>query len=133
MRRLLLLAVLALGLAACGGSGAPKNGLTIKFGRTGGLIMPYVITIASDGSVTSTGNPPVKPPASITSAQVDSLSSQIRAGIGKLTSLQCGHTLPDEAATFITALGKTVTVRGSCEPKYTTLYDALSNALGLNQ
>lgn len=132
MRRLILIAVLALGLAACGGSGAPKDALKITFGRTGGLIVPYSITIAPDGTVTSGGNPPVKPPASLTSAQVETLSSLVRAGMPKLTPLLCGHSFPDEASSFITAQGKTVTVRGDCEPGFTKLYNALTAALGLN-
>ena len=137
MRRLALIAVLALGLAlglaACGGSGAPKDALKIKFGRTGGMIVPYVITIAPDGAVTATGNPPVTPPTSLTSAQVETLSRQVRNGIGKHTNLQCAHTFPDEASNFITALGKTVAVRGMCEPGFTQLFDALTNALQRNQ
>lgn len=133
VRRLTLLAVLVLGLAACGGSGVPKDALKIKFGRLGGLIVPYAITIAPDGKVTAAGNPPVKPPTSLTSAQVGKLSGLVRDGIGKLKSLQCAHALPDEATYFITALGKTVSVHGTCKPDFTKLLDALTNELGLNQ
>ena len=134
MRRLTLLAVLVLGLAACGGSGAPKDALKIKFGRLGGLIVPYAITIAPDGKVTAAGNPPVKPPTSLTSAQVEKLSGLVRNGMGKLTkNLQCPHTFPDEASEFITAMGKTVVIRGTCSADFTKLWDALTNELGLNQ
>jgi len=133
VRRLALIAVVVLGLAACGGSGAPKNGLKITFGRTGGLIVPYAITIAPDGTVTATGNPPVKPPTSLTSAQEEKLSGLVRDELGKLTTLQCGHTLPDAASNFITAMGRTVVVRGDCEPRFSKLFDALANELGLNQ
>ena len=133
MRRLTLLAVLVLGLAACGGSGAPKDAIEIKFGRVGGLIMPYAITIARDGTVITKGNPPVKPPTSLTSAQVETLSKLVRNGMGKLTNLQCAHTFADAASNFITALGKTVVVHGDCEPGFTKLFYALTNALHLNQ
>ena len=96
--------------------------------------MPYAITIAPDGKVTAAGNPPVKPPTSLTSAQVEKLSGLVRAGLGKLKSrLQCAHTFPDAASDFITALGKTVVVRGDCEPGFRKLWDALTNELGLNQ
>ena len=133
VRRLILLAVLALGLAACGGSGTPKNAVKIKFGRVSGLITPYTITIAPDGTVSAEGYPPVEPPKSLTSAEVETLSAQVRNEMGKLTTLQCAHTLPDAASSFITALGKTVTVRGDCEPRFTALYDALTTALHLNE
>ena len=134
MRRLILIAVLALGLAACGGgSGPSKDTLQIKFGRTGGMIMPYTITIAPDGTVTAEGNPPNTPPKSITSEQDEDLSRQVRAEIGKLTTLQCAHTFPDEATNFITALGKTVAVRGTCETGFNKLFNALNNALHLNE
>ena len=51
MRRFAVIAILALGLAACGGGSgsSPKSGIEIKFGRTGGMILPYTITIAPDG------------------------------------------------------------------------------------
>jgi hypothetical protein len=134
VRRLTLIAVLALGLAACGGgSGGSKDTLQIKFGRTGGMIMPYEITIAPDGTVSARGNPPNTLPKSITSAQDEDLSGQVRDEIGKLTSLSCPKTFPDEAASFITAAGKTVTVRGTCEPAFQTLFNALTNALHLNE
>ncbi|MDX6481043.1 MAG: hypothetical protein QOG85_1553 [Gaiellaceae bacterium] len=93
------------------------------------MIMPYTVTIAPDGTVTATGNPPVAAPASITSAQAEDLSQQVRDQLGKLTGIQCGGTLPDAAANFITALGKTVTVRGDCEPRFNKLFAALTNAL----
>ena len=136
VRWLILLAVLVpvlvLGLAACGGSGVSKDALTIKVGRTGGLIVPYAITIAPGGAVTTAGNPPAKP-VSLSSAQDEELSRLVRAEIGKLKSLQCGKTFPDEASMFITALRKTVVVRGNCEPGFTKLFYKLTNALGLNQ
>jgi hypothetical protein len=135
VRRLAVIAVLALGLAACGGgSSAPKNGLKIVFGRTGGSIFPYQVTIAPDGKVTAQGavgnTSPL--PKSLTSAQVETLSSQVRSTIGELTTLQCSHTSPDEASSFITALGKTVSVRGNCEPRFLHLFYALTNAIGVS-
>lgn len=131
MRRLTFLAVLALGLAACGGSGASKETLKITLGRNGGLIVPYSVTIAPGGAVTTQGNPPVKP-KSLTSAKDVELSGLVRSEFGKLKSEQCPGTFPDEAAQFITAMGKTVTVRGTCEPGFTQLWNELTTALGLN-
>jgi hypothetical protein len=131
VRRLTLLALLALGLAACGGSSASKGTVKITFGRSGGLIVPYSVTIAPGGAVTTQGNPPVKP-KSLPSAKDVELSGLVRDGFGKLKSEQCPGTFPDEASQFITAMGKTVTVRGTCEPGFTKLWDSLTGALGLN-
>lgn len=129
MRRLILLAVLALGLAACGGSGQ-KDAVQIEFGRTGGLIAPYTVTIAPGGAVTTSGSAPATA-KSVTSAQDSLLSNQVQDGFGKLTSSVCPGTFPDEAAFFITAEGKTVTVRGTCDQDFATLFDALTSAVGL--
>jgi len=125
------LAVLMLALAACGGSKKP-TGVKITLGRGGGLA-PFAITIAPDGKVTAAGATPVKPPAALTSAQDDEVSRLVRDGFGKLKSIQCAGTFPDEATFYITALGKTVSVRGACEPGFTKLWDSVTNALGLNQ
>jgi len=95
-------------------------------------MIPWSVTIAPDGTVTTQGNPPVKPTA-LTSEKAAELSRLVGAGIGKLSSLLCGRTFPDESSLFITANGKTVTVRGTCEPSFTKLWYALTNALKLNQ
>ena len=127
MRRLAVLAVFALGLAACGGSGASKGTLKITLGRSGGTMVPYSITIHPGGAVTGLG----PSPKSITTAEDAKLSDLVRNGFPNLKSEQCAGTFPDESATFITALGKTVTVRGACEPGFTKLWNALVRALGL--
>lgn len=92
--------------------------------------MPYSVTIATDGSVISTGNPPVTP-KSLTNAKDAEVSGHVRSSLPNLTSEQCAGTFPDESEMFITALGKTVTVRGGCEPGFTLLWGELTNALGL--
>ena len=132
MRRLTVLAALALGLAACGGPSVPKDAVKITVGLTGGSVMPYSITIAPGGAVTTKGFPPVKPKP-LTSAEDVELSRLVRARIGKFKTLLCARSLSDEASRFITALGKTVAVRGTCEPGFTKLLYALTNALDLNK
>ena len=128
MRRLVVLSVLALGVAACGGSGAPKGTLKITFGTSGGTMIPTSVTIAPDGTVihvsAATGGP-----ASISSAEDVKLSGLVRDGLPNLTSQSCPGTFPDESAKFITALGKTVTVRGTCEPAFTKLWKTLWDTL----
>jgi hypothetical protein len=135
MRRLALAAAaaVALGLGACGGSGTPSVKITL--GLTGGTMVPYTITIAPGGAVSTTGQPPTKGPPSdswrLTSAEDAKLSRLVRNSFGNLKSEQCSGTFPDESAVFITALGKTVTVRGNCEPGFTKLWSAVTTALGL--
>jgi hypothetical protein len=134
VRRLSLLALLALGLAGCGGSGASQHTLKITLGRSGGTMVPYSVTIAPGGEVTIEGGVPgALAPMPITSSEDARLSGLVRNGLPKLNSEQCAGTFPDASGQFITALGKTVTVRGTCEPAFTSLWDALTNALGLNQ
>jgi hypothetical protein len=128
VRRLALLAVLAFGLAACGGSGAQKN-VKITFGRSGGTILPYSVTIAPDGAVTATGANP--PSGKLTSAQAAELSARVRSDLPGLKSESCPGTFPDESAMFVTALGKTVTVRGTCEPGFTKLLSSFAKTLGV--
>jgi len=140
VRRLASLAVLAVGLAACGGSGGSKSSLKMTFGLSGGTMMPYSITIAPNRAVTAQGNPPFGKPAGnedvlviLTSATEAELSGLVQNGVAKLRSEQCPGTSPDESSMFITALGRTVTVRGGCEPGFTTLWGKLARAVGLHQ
>jgi hypothetical protein len=125
VRRLTFLAVLALGLAACGGSGASKDNLEITLGRSRGTILPFSTTIAPDGAVTMDRTTF----QSFTSAQEAELSRLVRNTFGSLKSKQCAGTFSDESELFITALGKTVTVSGACGPGFTKLWNALEKAL----
>src|SRR3954451_25115589 len=107
VRRLMLFAVLVVGLAACGGSAAQKD-LKIVFGKSGGTMRPYSITIARGGAVTADMEFVTGVRKSVTSAQDAELSRLVRTGFANLKSEQCAGTFPDESAPFITALGKTV-------------------------
>jgi hypothetical protein len=122
--------ILVVGLAGCGGSGGAKNGITITLGRSGGLV-PYEITIKPTGEVTTKGQPPAEPTA-LTSAQEEKVSKLVHDTFNALESKQCPGTFPDEVTYSITAMGKTVTVRGDCEPGFTKLRDELTTDLGLN-
>jgi hypothetical protein len=53
----------------------------------------------------------------------------VRNGFPSLKSEQCAGTFPDESAEFLTAFGKTVTVRGDCEPGFTKLWGSLGSAV----
>lgn len=127
MRRLPLLVVVAFGLAACGGSGGSKSTLKITFGTVGGTMVPSSTTIAPSGALTRTGGGQVVGPQSISSSEAAKLSDLVRKDFPNLKSQSCPGTFPDESAQYITALGKTITVRGTCEPAFTNLFSALTN------
>jgi hypothetical protein len=135
VRRLSLLAALVLGLAACGadhGSSESNAPVKITFGLSGGTMAPFSATIATNGAVTTTGFLPGGSVAkTISKAQEGSLSKDVRDGIGGLKDEDCANTFPDESGRFITALGKTVTVRGDCETGFTKLWNELSSAVGV--
>jgi hypothetical protein len=136
-----LLAAVTVALAVpiavlAGGSGkrqaAPP---TIAFGRTGGNIVPFTVTISATGHVSTTGTQKL----TVTQATVP-----LRNGLAKLakaegfwtmaTSLSCGKVLPDIAGRFVTIKGggkaRTVTVRGTCFPAFEELYAVLSASVG---
>jgi len=90
-------------------------------------MVPNSVTIAPGGAVTTQGGAPVGP-KSISSAEDARLSGLVRSAFPNLKSESCPGTFPDESALFITALGKTITVRGTCEPGFTKLWNQLANA-----
>jgi hypothetical protein len=128
MRLLILLAVLALGLAACGGSGTSKNTVKITLGITGGNIAPFKVVIAPGGEVRYTGTPPFTP-ATLRPAQDARLSKLALRVFPALKAVLCPRTNPDVASGFITVGSKTVTVHGNCDPAFTRLWTALNAAL----
>jgi hypothetical protein len=108
---------------------------TFSFGRIGGNIIPFTVTIGKDGRVSTTGNQKL----TLTFA-----TSALRNGLGKLakaegfwtesTTLNCGKVNPDVASRFVTVTqaGKTrtVTARGTCFPAFEELYAVLSASVG---
>jgi len=101
MRRFGALAVLALALAACGGSSHGFKPLRVEFGTSGGNILPqkFVVTVNGD------------------------LANRLRHQSGGV--LTCKGTLPDVAAAYVRIEGRTFTVRGSCDPGFTHLWRRL--------
>jgi hypothetical protein len=140
MQRILALtSVLAAAAALIGvaDAGSAATQPSFKFGRVGGNIQPFTVTIARDGSVTSTG--PVKP-----------VKHQLTAGtLARLAALaatehffalplrvNCAGSLPDFAYRSVTVSTsatrtRTVLVRGGCRRGYTALYAALAAAVGV--
>jgi hypothetical protein len=116
-------------------SGRRQSPPTFAFGRTGGNIIPFTVTIGRDGHVATSG--PVQPTAT-------TASLALRNGLAKLaqaedflsmpTFVSCAGVNPDVAGRFITvtARGKTrtVTVHGACKPAFEELYAVLSASVG---
>jgi hypothetical protein len=133
VRRLSVLAVLSLGLAACGSSGAPKpaHGTQIEFGIKGGNIAPFDITVSPAGKITELGSLRITK-RHLPRATEASLASAVQSGFAGLSSRRCKGTLPDVGSRFIRAEGKTVTVHGSCETGFEQLWSKLVSAVGFD-
>jgi hypothetical protein len=131
-----LTAALVVPLAVFAGSGAKRQASpSFSFGRTGGNILPFTVTIGRNGAVTSDGS--VQPTAK-------TASTPLRNGLAKLaraegfftmtTSIFCAKVNPDVASQFVTvsAFGKThtVTVHGTCSAPFEELYAVLSASVG---
>jgi len=140
VRASVLLAALTVALAVplavlAGGSAKGAAPATFAFGRTGGNIIPFKVTIGKDGRVTTTGS------GHVTLTQA---STALRNGLAKLAQAEgfwtmpaftaCPGTNPDVAAHFVTvnAGGKTrtVTSHGSCKAPFEELYAVLSASVG---
>jgi hypothetical protein len=121
-------------LAAAAGSGAatvPAQGFA--FGRAGGNIVPFTVTIAAGGRVHASG--PVRVGRRmLTHAQLTALANVVAQA--RFTTLpavtNCPGTLPDVAATFVRVGVRTVRVHGDCVPRYTRVWNALTAAVKLS-
>jgi hypothetical protein len=124
---------------AAGSITLSTSSIVFTFGREGGNIVPYSITIASDGTVTATG--PVTPTITqISAQQLSILEAQVFSSNFLTLPPQtiCPGTLPDFASQFIEVQGPQfsppdyrVAVRGGCVPAFTQLFAALSAAVGI--
>ena len=134
MRKVLLAVAITAALAACGSSIASTEAgpMRIAFGVGGGNMVPFQVTIERTGRVRATY--PIRPQRRrLTQAKVASLSRLVRHAFATgLRSRQCPGTNPDVGSDYIRALGRTVRVHGSCEPRFTKLWDTLAHAVGLN-
>ncbi len=127
MRRALLVAVAATALVPLAGASEQRG---FAFGRVGGNIRPYKVSIGNDGVVRVQGAVEVGR-RKLTLAQLAELNRI--ASVTRFTALQlatsCKGTLPDVAATYIRVGARTVRVHGSCVPGYARLWKALSRAV----
>jgi hypothetical protein len=129
VRRILVLAALAGWLCACGASAASTRPRPIVFGVTGGNIVPWQVTIEPTGRIRATGTHTQR--QRLSRAKVLSLVRLVREDFrAGLKSRLCAGANPDVGSGFVHALGRTVRVRGSCEPRFQRLWKTLANAVG---
>ena len=118
-----LLVVLVAGVVPASSAVQPTG---FAFGRFGGNIRPYTVTIANSGVVRTSGAVEVGR-RMLTSLQLGGLNRVATetsfVTLPKLTN--CRGTLPDVAATFIRVGARTVRVHGACLPRYQRLLRAL--------
>jgi hypothetical protein len=130
-RHALLVALVVLTLAPAAAGASPQRGFA--FGRLGGNIRPYTVSIAADGKVAVSGSA-IAGRMRLTAGQLVTLNraaSDARFGAFPPVT-NCPGALPDIASTFIRFGAKTVRVHGSCVVRYTKLFTALSHAVKLS-
>jgi hypothetical protein len=120
----LLAVVLAIATAACGSTASPHT--PISFGLTGGNVIPYRVTIQPDGRVRVTGSTRAVR-RRIAPARVRELRHEIQTA--HLSSRRCPGVLPDLAAQYVRAGGRTVTVHGDCEAGFRRVWSDLTRAV----
>jgi len=100
------------------------------FGRTGGNIMPYRISIATSGRVTATGPAPAHT-SLVSKLRLANLNRAVfDAQFDTMPAFtNCQGTLPDIAAQLIRVGGRTVRVHGACVPRFNRLWAAMSRAV----
>jgi hypothetical protein len=121
-----LIAVLAVA-ATCASTASAAATTGIAFGRMGGSIRPFTVTVAADGTVHATGPVDTKPVSKQQLARLDRLAASIRFTT-LAAATNCTGTNPDVAATFIRIGHKTVRVHGTCLAGYQRLWNALNRA-----
>ena len=126
MRWLFFIAVLSLGLVACGSSGSKPavHGVPVTFGTEGGNMVPFTIKISATGAVSGT----LRTTKSHVAAAVTAAANTDFSGV---SNRQCAGTLPDVTSRFVTIGGRSVTVHGGCEPAFEKLWGKLTAAVGI--
>jgi hypothetical protein len=94
-------------------------------------MVPSQVTIEPTGRVRSSGF--MQPTRHhLSPAKVALLSRLVeREFASGLESRQCTGTNPDLGSDYIHALGRTITVHGTCEPRFQRLWNTLAGAVGL--
>jgi hypothetical protein len=131
MRRAVFLFAL-MGLAGILPAADAAQPTGFAFGRTGGNIVPYHVTIANSGVVRTYG--PVKVGrrllAAVQLAALNRVATETRFTVLPATT-NCRGTLPDIAGTYIRVGAHTVHVHGNCSSRYQRLLKALETSVRL--
>jgi hypothetical protein len=127
MRKLAVVLALAAILPASSAA-SPQRGFA--FGRLGGNIVPFTVSIGNDGHVRSTG-PVTLGRKQLTELQIANLNRVATTnGFSSLpAATSCPGTLPDVAATFVRVGPRTVRVHGTCLVRYRHVWNALARAV----
>jgi hypothetical protein len=127
LRLPILLGAALMLVPAAGAAAKPTTGF--EFGRVGGNIRPFTITVATDGSVRATGGAPAHRKA-LTKRQLATLNRvAFEVDFEHLPAVTaCPKTLPDVAAQFIRVGDLTARVHGSCLARFNRLWNALDKA-----
>ena len=130
MRRAFPLVFLLLAASAA----APAEGTVaptgFAFGRLGGNIRPYKVTIANSGVVRTSGAVMVKR-RMLTNVQLATLNRVATETDFEMlpAATNCPGTLPDVASTYVRVGARTVRVHGNCIARYARMWKALSVAV----
>jgi hypothetical protein len=125
-----LLLVFAVGSVPASSAVQPSG---FAFGRLGGNIRPYTVTIANSGVVRTSGAVDVGR-TKLTPLQLGGLN-RIATETSFVTlpkATNCSGTLPDVAATYIRVGARTVRVHGGCVPRYQRLLRALQASVRIS-
>jgi hypothetical protein len=131
MGRMVAIALIAAALAPAAGA---SEKLGFAFGRVGGNIRPYTITIDNDGRIRVSGPVEVgrRKIASVELANLNRVAITTRFTVLEPTYL-CPGTLPDVAGRFIRVGAHIVHVHGTCVPRFERMWTALRRAAKVQQ
>jgi hypothetical protein len=129
--RILGVLLAAAAIVTASSSASPQRGFA--FGRLGGNIVPFTVTIRNDGRVSASG-PIMIGRRRLTALEVANLNGVAATnGFSSLAATtNCSGTLPDIAATFVRVGPRTVRVHGTCIARYQRIWNALSRAVKLS-
>lgn len=129
--RLGLLLVLAgvVAVIVAAGASATTRPRPIQFGRSGGNGPQWSVSIKSGGGVTIATAGGGTRHRKITTTHVRQLDSEIRRA--KLAKKRiCAGSNPDFTSQYIRFAGHKFILRGSCEPRFTRVWDDLAKVAG---
>lgn len=121
-----------LALTCAGPAVAAVEPTGFAFGRIGGNIRPYSVTIANSGAVRTSGAVQVGRTrvAPVQLAALNRIATETRFTMLPAVT-NCRGSLPDVATTYIRVGARTVRVHGGCVPRYERLLKALKASVRL--